>query len=166
MNLADIYASPIVQSVTVRYQALSSRDKVAVKYLAIFFTLIFLLYGVISPAASYSDNAKKRYIHASEDLTWMLANAPDEIQVIAKRDPNVSLLGIASSSAKKYYVNFSRYDAEDETTLKVNFERVLFKNLILWLENLEKSHGVSIYSISVQEQEATGYVSARVVLKG
>lgn len=166
MNFADIYATPLVQAVLTRFQMLNSRDQVAVKYLSLFLLVIFLIYGVIIPVSNFSDDAKKRYYKASDDLSWMLANAPQNTHELTKRDPNVSLLGVASSSAKKYYVNFSRYDAEDDTTLKVNFERVLFKNLILWLENLEKKHGVSIFSISAQEQDASGYVSARVVLKG
>jgi type II secretory pathway component PulM len=166
INLADLYDTAAVQSLVVRYQSLSFKDQNAVKYFSMFFSLVICIYGLIIPVMDYSYQAKKRYQQAHDDLHWMHINTPANISTAPRRNPNDSLLGVASSTSKKYYVKFSRYEAQDENTLNVSFERVLFKNLVLWLENLENNHGVSIYSISSEEQGATGYVAARVVLKG
>ena len=166
MNMSDLYANPIVQAAIAKYQSLSDKDQLALKMLAIFFALIFMFYGLLAPAMSYSNKAQGRYAQAAEDLGWMKANTPSNLSIAPKRSLDESLVGLASSTAKKYYVTFSRYESQDENTLKLNFERVLFKNLVLWLEHLEKNKGVSIATIRAEQLESKGYVSAVIVLKG
>ena len=166
MSLSDLYSNPLVQAVLVKYQSLSDKDQLAIKALAAFFLIILLVYGLLLPVVGYSEQAKTRYKQAAEDMQWMRANTPANLSTAAKRSADESLLGLASSTAKKYYVTFSRYESQDENTLKLNFERVLFKNLVLWLEFLEKNKGVSISTIRAEQLENNGYVSAQIVLKG
>ncbi|MCR8921802.1 type II secretion system protein M [Dasania sp. GY-MA-18] len=166
MNLADWYSLPLVQACMHRYQQLSERDQLAVKILSVFLFIIVIVYGVIVPCIDYSASAKQQYQQAQADLQWMKTNTPANLATAPRRNPNESILGIASSSAKKYYIEFQRYDAQDENTLRINIERVLFKNLVLWLEYLEKQHGISLSNINIEQQGNPAYVNARVVIKG
>ncbi|WP_019530140.1 type II secretion system protein GspM [Dasania marina] len=166
MSLLDWYSLPLVQACVHRYQQLSERDQLAVKLLTAFFFILVIIYGLIVPSVNYSAEAKQQYQQAQADLQWMRENTPANLATAPRRNPNESILGIASSSAKKYYIDFKRYESQDENTLHINMERVLFKNLVLWLEFLEKQHGISLSNINIERQGNPAYVNARVVIKG
>lgn len=166
MKIADILSHQFVQMLLGRYQALNAREQKAVKSLLVFLIIVLLFYLLIMPLQSYSEHAKQRYEKSAEDLVWMKTNASSHSLNSVKRNPNESLLGLAGGSAKKYYISFKRYESLEEGALRVNLERVLFKNLVLWLEHLEKQYGVRVSKISIEQQDTPAYVNARIVLKG
>jgi general secretion pathway protein M len=151
------------------YLNLSSRDQLVVKILSVFTLLMVIIFGLIVPANNYLDKAEKNYRSSIDQLQWMQQNkalVDSAAQPSVNRDTDQSLLGIANTSSKGFQISFKRYESVGENGLSLWMEGVAFNNLILWLERLDKRHGISIQEIAVERQENPGLVNVRLVLQG
>ena len=166
MNFSTLLSNRFIQLLLERYQALQTREQLFVKVLSIFMSIIILIYLVLIPLQNFSENAKRSYQSNADVYNWMKKNAPLVSSGLNRRSSNESLLGVASASAKKYYISFKRYESLDEGALRVNLEAVSFKNVILWLEYLQKNYSINVSKISIDQQGTPAYVNVRVVLQG
>jgi type II secretory pathway component PulM len=166
MNFSTLLSNRVVQLLLERYQDLQAREQLSVKVLSFFMSIILLIYLILIPLQNFSENAKHHYQSNADVYNWMKKNAPLVSPGFSGRNNNESLLGVASASAKKYYISFNRYESLDEGALRVNLEGVSFKNVILWLEFLQKNHSINVSKISIDQQGTPAYVNVRVVLQG
>ncbi len=167
--LASLKSSALYQQVEQRFSAFSPRDQLAIKALAGFFSVIFILYGVLFPANQYQQDAKNHYRSSLESYNWMQANKnafTAASQQRAQRDPGQSLLGIANTTSKSYQLSFKRYQPVGDSGLSLWLDNVPFNNLVMWLERLDKKFGISVNEIAVERQEEKGLVNVRLVLQG
>lgn len=167
--LASVKSSALYQQLEQRFAAFSPRDQLAIKGLALFFGVIFVIYGLLLPANQYQQDAQQHYRSSLESYHWMQANKgafAAASQQRAKRDPGQSLLGIANSTSKSYQLSFKRYQPVGDSGLSLWLENVSFNNLIMWLERLDKKYGISVNEITVERQQEKGLVNIRLVLQG
>ena len=164
---AAIKNSELFFKVSEAYFSLSSRDRLAVNVLAAFALLVIIIYGLLIPAYQYSAEAQQRYKDNLDALQWMQANQ-QKVKTLAagnRRQPGQSLLGVANTTAKDYQLDFKRYEPAGDNSLNLWLENIVFDQLVLWLENLDKNYGIRIQEIAVDKQQQ-GRVNVRLVLQG
>ena len=145
------------------------RDQLSLTILAIFLLVLFVIFGLISPASNYMSSAEKKHQRSLEKLSWMQTNKVGVVQLLkqrTQRDPGQSLLGIANSSSKTFQISFKRYEPVGDNGLSLWMENISFNRMVLWLERLDKRYGISVTEISVDRQEQQGLVNVRLVLQG
>lgn len=155
-----------VRAVSV-YGGLPARDKLALKVLLGFLGPVLLVFGLIMPAYSYMQAGLDNYEQALEDFRWIEANKASFSALSAnEREPGQSLFGLANATSKGFQINFKRYEPVGENALSLWMENISFNSLILWLERLDKRHGVSVKEIAVERLGSEGLVNVRLVLQG
>lgn len=132
--------------------------------------LVYLV--LLRPALQSVDRAEKKYQAKQELLQWMKANESAAMAASgrgASGGPSLSgqnILAVVNSAATRNGITLKRYEPEGENNLRVWLEKVSFNRMMSWLNQLKNNNGVSVSSISVDADKASGFVSAKVLLKG
>ncbi|HEB27691.1 MAG TPA: type II secretion system protein M [Porticoccus sp.] len=161
--------SALFKQLAERYALFSVRDQWAIKLLAAFFAVMVLFSSVLIPASDYKAEAEAHYRSSLDSLNWMQVNRiyfSESNALHAQRDPGQSLLGLANKTAKGYQLSFKRYQPVGDSGLSLWLDDVPFNKVILWLERLDKKHGIRVKEIAVDRQQKKGLVSVRLVLQG
>jgi general secretion pathway protein M len=169
MNRETVINSQLAQKFLNYYQSLAMREQLYLKLLLIFLLLVFVVFALLLPAGNYNSRAQSHYQTAFENLQWMQQNkarVSDSMLQKSQRDDGQSLLGVANNLSKGYQLSFKRYEPVGENGLSLWMDNIVFNNLILWLERLEKRHGINVQEISVEGQGEQGLVNVRLVLQG
>jgi general secretion pathway protein M len=150
------------------YGKLEARDRLSVQVLAGFFMVLFVVYGVWQPAADYAANAeisrdKNRDLLQYMNSTQAQARASVKTMVPGTQTGR-SLITLVSATAQQVGIKPNKLQPEGTDEVSVWFESVPFNNLVTWLESLQRREGVYVRQISVDRQEQSGIVNARLVL--
>lgn len=149
------------------FASLAPRERMALKILAAFLGPVVLIFAIMLPAWGFMQTSLNDYQQALEDNRWIDANKQSALQFSSTgRTPGQSLFGLANTTSKGFQIGFKRYEPVGENALSLWMEGVSFNNLILWLERLEKRHGVRVKEISVERLDIEGLVNVRLVLQG
>lgn len=165
----SIKNSEVFQQLSVRYENLEDRDRLAMKLLLVFIGSVIIIFGLILPVNNYKASSEARYKNSLESLAWMQGNKPlvDNVsRQRSERDSGQSLLGIANKTSKGFNLSFKRYQPVGDSGLSLWLDNVSFNNVMLWLERLDKRQGISVDEISVDRGEQDGLVNVRLVLQG
>lgn len=150
------------------YEALAPNDRRMLNILAIFLSIVILIFFILIPSFNYSADAQQRYKKNLETLEWMRANQ-GRIGSSNKGSlpSNQSLLGVVTTSSRQFNLAFARYEPAGDNGLNLWVDAANFNSLILWLEKLDKEFGISIEEISVESNRnnGSGIVDARLVLR-
>ncbi len=150
------------------YRKLEARDRLSVQVLGIFFLALFVVYGVWLPAADYASNAEISRDKNRDLIQWMnstqaQARASAKNQVPGTRSGR-SLITLVSATAQQQGIKPNKLQPEGNEEVSVWFESVPFNNLVIWLETMQRKEGIFVRQISVDRQEQSGIVNARLVL--
>lgn len=167
-NMLDQWQqSPLGMRISEAYANLAPGDRLALKVLGGFVGPVLIIFGLVMPAYDYLQNSLEDYRSALDDYRWIEANRSSLSLVSGgERAPGQSLFGLANTTSKGFQINFKRYEPVGDNALSLWMENVSFNNLILWLERLDKRHGVSVREISVERLGVEGSVNVRLVLQG
>lgn len=160
-------SNPQVRQLKQRYILLSDRDRRLLNF-TVFAFIIFTLYRLIfSPAYIYFLSASNNYENQIDNYEWILKQKPIVEKLIKENDTkrDGSLLSVASSTAKNYQINFSRFEPLGEDRVRLRLENVNFNSLVSWLGELENNKGISASDISL-DSSSPGFVSVRLTLQG
>jgi type II secretory pathway component PulM len=166
MALKDL---PQVRRLMDAYRGLEKREQWALKGLAGFFGLLILYQMVWSTAYSYRENARQSRDRTHDLIQYMWATEVDARK--ADKGPaggpsGQSLLTETSRSAQRFGIKPNRLQPEGDDGVSVWFDGVPFNQLMSWLGDLEKRGTAAVRQISIDRQELSGRVNARIVLKG
>lgn len=75
-----------------------------------------------------------------------------------------SLLSVVSASARTQSIELQRFEPKGDDKINIWLDKVEFNRMMLWLENLNKTTGVSVEQISVDKTNEPGIVTARLSL--
>lgn len=159
--------SKLYQDAEARYVSLSDNGRVLVNVGALLLVLLLTYRLIVAPAMSFFSDAKQDYQKNLADYEWMEAKKP-EVQNLLEKPQSTregSMLAVASNTAKKYSVNFSKFEPMEGDRVRLWLDSVEFNNLVSWLGELEKSSGIGAVDISIDSAQP-GYVSARLTLQG
>lgn len=77
-----------------------------------------------------------------------------------------SLLSLVDQAAKRGKLDLKRIEPDGNDAVKVWLEQASFDDMMRWLINLEKQHGLEINTITIDRQADSGRVNARLTLQG
>ncbi|MCB1643913.1 MAG: type II secretion system protein M [Pseudomonadales bacterium] len=158
----------IVRNLSSRYQSLDKRERLAVLALGTFFAGLILVYGIWMPAMDYQQQSLAERDRQLSLLQYMRAS---EQQARAASGSNrsaggsgQSLLTQVSRSAQQFNIKPNRLQPEGDDAVSVWFDGVSFNDLAAWLQQ-QSRQGVVVRQISVDREEVTGTVNARIILR-
>lgn len=166
--METLQRQPAVAKLLDTYANLAPRDQLALRVLGGFLLPVILLFGVIMPATDFMNTRLDIYRQAKDDYQWIDVNkaAVSSVSRAGPREPGQSLFGLANATSKGFQIGFKRYEPAGENALNLWMESISFNNLVLWLERLEKRHGVVVREIAVERLDDEGLVNVRLVLQG
>lgn len=154
-----------------RYQALETRERrfLVAAVVAIMVTILYL--AVIEPLFEYRGRLESGIQNQREQVAWMRG----AVEVLRQRGPvtqprarnsNGSLLALADSSARSAGLSqpLKRIQQDGNDAVRVRLESASFDQLILWLDQLERRHGVIASEMSVDRADREGLVNASLTL--
>lgn len=151
-----------------RYSALEQREQVALTSLAVFFTGLFIVFGVWFPANDFFE-ARRADRDRQFELLQYMRSTEQEARTLGDQSPRVGggqdLLTQISRTAAQAGITPSRLQPEGDSGVSVFFDGVAFNDLMRWLQTQTEA-GVSIRQMSVDREESAGMVKARIVLRG
>lgn len=136
--------------------------------------LLFLIYLLAWQPFMDSLEQKRLQVNSQQiTLDWMRQQLP-EIQRLraqsgssgAKRS-NEALLTLVDRTAKQSQLRqqIQRIKPQGDDKVQLWVEQAAFDTLLKWLGGLSVGHGIQIASLTIDRQELTGIVNARLVLE-
>ncbi len=162
------FLSTYLAPLQARWSLLPLRDRRALAGLGAFFAAMLVWFALVAPILHYADRQRVRLLAAQEDLAWMQANA-----AVARRAAEgtggqlaagQSLLAAVNASALAANLNLQRFEPEGDRRVRVTLENAVFTDVMRWLVDLERRHGVTIESFSADRQPQPGIVNIRLTL--
>jgi type II secretory pathway component PulM len=149
-----------------RYEHLERQEQLAVKALGIFFAGLFLYFGMLLPAHDfYADRLAD--FERNQSLLQYMKTTEVEARASASDEPGISgqnLMSDVSNSARRFGINPNRLQPEGEDGVSVWFDGVSFGLLLDWMSSVS-SQNVSVRQISIDRDDASGVVNARIILR-
>ena len=153
--------------VTERWQGLETGERTALTALAIFVLLMFCYFTLTASMAFYASRLEDRNRYVA-----LVARMESTVDVARqKRGDAASTLGgqqilnQVSRSTGQFNIKPTRLQPEGSDGVSVWFDDIPFNDLMRWLDQQSRS-GIGVKQMSVDREEATGTVNARVVLGG
>ncbi len=152
-----------------RYNEFESRERIALLLLAAFLSLVVLYLMVWSPINNFAADSKRdrdrflglyQYFSSTLDEAKSVAGNPKSPQATGQ-----SLLTEVSRSAQRLGISPSRMQPEGSDAVSVWFDKVVFTQLMLWIERMESEQGIVVRQITLERRDVSGEVSARVLLR-
>lgn len=135
--------------------------------------VIFIIYSLWTSFTIHVENLQHRVNNQQSIQSWM-QQAANEVKQLrgsgvtgARPKGKQLLLGLIDRSAKQNKLGNSlqKVQPEGEQGVRVWLEKAAFDNIVTWLDNLQFKHGLVITDISIDSQEVTGTVNARVLIE-
>jgi len=148
------------------YAGLQEREQRVVAIGAIALGLIILIGGILMPLQSAVSRAVKETDTRREDLAWMRVNAP-EVRAFGNQvpvDTGEAPVVLVDRVAREAGLASALRGTQPNPTggVRVQLEAAPFDTMIAWLDTLDRRHGLSIESITVDRTPAPGMVNASV----
>jgi general secretion pathway protein M len=148
------------------YAGLQEREQRTVAIGAIFLALTILIGGILMPLQSAVSRAVKETDTRREDLAWMRVNAP-EVRAFGDQvpaDTGEAPVALVDRVAREAGLASALRGTQPNPAggVRVQLEAAPFDTMIAWLDTLDRRHGLSIESITVDRTPAPGMVNASV----
>ncbi|MCO1335129.1 type II secretion system protein M [Microbulbifer sp. OS29] len=152
-----------------KWQGLPPNDQRALGLLSLFAAVIFVVYGLYSPAKGFFDEAHARAEEAGELVSWMQTQRPtlERIKPAGNTGGGASgtLLQRVTSAAKQNQIVIKRFEPEGDNRIRLWIEQVRYQDLQPWLNRLmQEKMGVRTINLDALPEE--GMVSARLTIEG
>ena len=158
---------PQVVALRNRYDSIEPREQIAVKALAGFFLVLFVYFGLFSPANNFYEERLSDFERNQSLLQYMKATEADA-RSATTANPSIggqNLMSDVSNSARRFGINPNRLQPEGEDGVSVWFDGVSFALLLDWMASITQQ-GVSVRQISIDRDDESGVVNARIILRG
>ncbi|CAH0992498.1 Type II secretion system protein M [Sinobacterium norvegicum] len=149
------------------WQQLQSREQWMVVGCTVFVVISLLIFAVIKPMYGQLDLLEKRYQSDVRTLQW-LGTAAEQIQQQRRSGNNgqgESLSTLVDASLPQFQLTMQRFQPSGKDKAQLWFENIPYKQLVAWLHYVESEKGVNIDAVSMNNEDASGRVSARVRLQ-
>ena len=161
---------PSINVLSARFNHLGVRDQKAISVLAIivFLGLIYVLIWLpihqhMLQAEKVRDSKKAlvEWMQSKESSARALGKANKVASLKGEQSP---LLSLVNRAAKNKGIPLKRYEPDGNNKLRIWVENVPFNRLVLWIQYLESSHNIRAGSLSLENPEKNGVVSAKLVM--
>ncbi|WP_444897209.1 type II secretion system protein GspM [Microbulbifer sp. EKSA008] len=152
-----------------KWQALPPNDQRALGLLSIFGAVIFIVYGLYSPAKGFFDESRLRAEENRELVNWMEGQRPtlERIKPAGGGAGSASgtLLQRVTGAAKQNQIVIKRFEPEGENRIRLWIEEVRYQDLQPWLNRLMQEK-MAVRTINLDALADEGMVSARLTIEG
>lgn len=164
-----VLESPAGQRGLAWYRRLPDREQFLLQVMSIALVGLCVIALLAVPSSHFLLNAASAYERANTDRQWLEANEEKAVKVAAMQGRPVdanSLVSTSVASAKRFGLEFRRYEPTADGDLRIWMEHATFDSVVGWIADLSKSHQLNIDSITVSPEPATGKVNVRLEIKG
>lgn len=166
-----IMQNPAILNAIKQYEMLPSRDRMALKVLAVVLVLCGLYFGAWVPAQNYMTSAADE-LERNQSLLTLVNENKHILKSLSANNAasgtttlnSQQLVSSVTNLAKQQGLNLKRFEPSGENKLKVWMDDQPFDKMASWLSALKKSLNVSVEQISVEKEDAEGLISARLTL--
>ena len=154
------------------YQGLQQREKLLVlgASAVIAFTLFYLI--IWEPVHKNLEEQSQRYQTQLGILQWM-QNAADEVRrlkatgsskKVTRSNQPVTLIVENSAATAGIKPYLSRLESTSDKGARATVDAASFDQLLLWLNTLQTSYGITVRSANIDRDDKPGAVNARLTL--
>lgn len=138
--------------------------------ISVLLAVLLIIYGLLLPAQHFADEMARQYRQSHSLLAWMQANeskarALKQTEQAQEKVVKDSLLSTLADTAQRQQISFKRFEPREGNELRVWLENIPFNKLILWLDSLQRLHGIDTKQITISRRNRPGLVNAVIVLK-
>jgi len=152
---------------------LSSSERRTLIIAAVVLSILFLYVVVWQPVFNSDGKLRQQIATEQETLSWMRI-ASQEIKALQSGNSVVggrggrSLLSIVDQAARNNKLGsaLKRVEPKGENEVRVRLEQASFNDVARWLSQLQKKYGISVKTITVDRQNASGIANVNLMLKG
>ena len=168
-KLQEIF-EPQLSVLSARYNQLETRDQKALLILSAFLALSLVYMLVWLPVEEKSHAAERSRDSKRQLVEWMVSKESEAKvasvgQVKTRKTNAAPMLTIINRSAQKNQITLKRFEPEGDSRLRVWVEDVSFSHFILWVQELEATHQIHVSSLSLDNPDQSGRISAKLTLK-
>ena len=149
------------------FASLERNERVMVTLLLAFLGVTLLYLAMWRPLSEWSDRADAAYQHQIALLDWMHLHESEARAAGQRSDATPesgSLLTLVANSAARAGIQLLRYQPEASGGVSVVLQNQPFNALISWIAELAQDDHVTVKQISIDAQNESGLVNARINL--
>lgn len=168
--ISFIKQHPSILKLVKQFDMMPSRDRLALKVLAMTVFLLFLYFALWQPANNYKQESA-RYLEQQKDLLALVLENKANLRKLSGSSSTATsvlnsqqLVSSVTNLAKQAGVVLKRFEPSGENEIKVWVDDVPFDKMMTWLSTLKRTINVSVEQVSVEKSEGAGLVSARLTL--
>ena len=131
---------------------------------------VFLPYQLIwSPLIDRAERLEQQVSKQTKQLEWMRTSTQEikQLQGNATIKSSGSLLSQVEQTASqsKLRKSIRKIQPEGERGVRIWMDNASFDDVLLWLERLQKQHGIEVADFSVERQPEIGRANVRLLLE-
>ena len=131
---------------------------------------VFLPYQLIwSPLIDRAERLEQQVSKQTKQLQWMHTSTQEikQLQGSAVVKSSGSLLSQVEQTASqsKLRKSIRKIQPEGERGVRIWMDNAGFDDVLLWLERLQKQHGIEVEDFSVERQPESGRANVRLLLE-
>ena len=157
-----------IEALSLRYHSLPYRDKILVIFTSIIMAITLFYLLVWEPIHQGLEQQQQQYQSQQEIITWMREAAAEVktlqrsgVKAVSGSNQPVSLIIEQSANNSGLKSNLGKLESSGQDGARVNIDAASFNQMLIWLNTLEKQHGVIVTSANIERAEQPGTVNAR-----
>ncbi|MDP6376426.1 MAG: type II secretion system protein M [Pseudomonadales bacterium] len=144
-------------------------ERLVIAGLAVLIVITFVWLGVFKPLSDWHMLEENRRHNAQNALDWLHLNEQRAREMVAQQSNTRgggARIPVITRTARSNGLKLSRLQPESgSTAVNVVLEEQPFNSVLAWLHQLQRNNGVQVVRITVNGEDAPGYVNAQVKLQ-
>lgn len=157
-----------LETLVLWYNSLPQRERIIVIAASIFIVITLFYLIVWEPIFQGLEKQQQQYKSQQSIVSWM-QEASAEVKIlkrsgartITSNNQPVSLIIEQSAKISGLQNSLGKLESSGKEGARVTLDAASFNQMLVWLNNLEKQHGVTVTSASIERNEKSGTVNAR-----
>ena len=153
----------IIKELTDKFKTLENREqKILVS--GLIFVVLFIVYSLIyKPMTSSIDSLQKSNVENQQLRLWMAESAAaiknsSGTKSSTNKRRGRSLNEVINSTASTVKISISRSQPRDNNQYQIWLDQIVFNELLVWLNVLQKDYGVFVSNINLGTTDKKGLV--------
>ncbi len=131
-------------------------------------SVIIVFQWLLLPVIHYFHDLKSQVEHQTTLLTWMKQAEskinPGNNASIQQPVSDKTLLNILSISLNEQGIQPTQVRQDGKNNVNINFHRVVFNELLLWLHQLLSEYSVTIEQLTLSQTDTPGIVQGEIII--
>jgi general secretion pathway protein M len=150
------------------HQSLPQRDRILVNTMSVVIAITLLYLIIWEPIDQGLEQQQQQYKSQQSIVNWM-SQAAAEVKALKRSGAKtvtssnqpVSLIIEQSAKISGLKNNLGKLESSGNEGARVKLDTASFNQMLIWLNTLEKQHGIIVTSANIERAEKPGTVNAR-----